>query len=180
MAKVKSRLRASPGLVLPPAMPGTLSFNPLAPPITGPPVSAPPPRPLHPEHSIRAAHVLKLHDLINHLVSLPPSYDNSRRTLRAWRCLAKCKEIDIGALWALGGRIVERVWDGPEDVEEDKARKARWLVGAQENRLAKLEKMTEYVLSLVAAGRARQALEEMDTCVSFAFLVLGRRGEEEG
>ncbi|KAK4704742.1 hypothetical protein P7C70_g1457, partial [Phenoliferia sp. Uapishka_3] len=139
-------------------------LNPLHAPLTGPPVSAPRPPQLNPLASLRHAHILRLHDLIYHLLSLPPSQANSNRTLRAWRALASCKEVDIDAIWKLGGKVVERVSDGAEDEREDyMARKAAWIKACQDNRLAKVEKTVEYCLALVAAGQPTQAHDELDT-----------------
>lgn len=150
---------------------------PVSAPLTGPPVSAPRPPHLNPSASLRHAHVLRLHDLLNHLVSLPLSYANSTRALRAWRALAKCKEVDIGALWRLGSKVVERMADGEgeEDREDQMARKAAWVKACQDNRLAKVDKTNEYVLALVAAGRPKQALDELDAYVRSSMLstVLG-------
>lgn len=122
-------------------------------------------------YSIRHTHILHLHDLLLHLLSLPPSYENSVRTLRTWRCLAKIKEIEIGAMWMLGCSVLDRTREedaGQEDDgEEEKAwrnaRKAEWLLKCQADKLNKLDKFQEYILCLVAAGRATHALDELSS-----------------
>ena len=110
-----------------------------------------------------------MHDLLNHLVSLPPSYANSVQSLRAWRALAKCKEIDLRALFQTGAKILERTrevddedQEGAEEQEWRQGRRAEWLKWNQEGKWDKVEKMSEYILSLAAAGKIRYALEELD------------------
>jgi hypothetical protein len=129
---------------------------------------------LQPIFSIRHSHVLRLHDILLHLLSLPPSHTNSVQSLRAWRALAKCKEIDLPVLYKIGAKVLERTReaeDEDQDGDEEKAwrsgRKAEWLKWSQEGKLDKVDKFIEYVLSLAAAGRARHALDELERCAFF-------------
>jgi hypothetical protein len=125
---------------------------------------------LQPHFSLRHAHLLRLHDILHHLLSLPPSYANSVQSLRAWRALAKCKEIDPRAFFQTGAKVLERTREGDEEEEQDGAeekqwrqgRRAEWLKWNQEGKFDKVEKMIEYILALAAAGRARHALDELD------------------
>lgn len=125
---------------------------------------------LQPHFSLRHAHLLRLHDILHHLLTLPPSYANTVQSLRAWRALAKCKEIDLRALFQTGAKILERTREVDDDEEQDGAeeeqwrqgRRAEWLKWNQEGKWDKVEKMIEYILALAAAGRARHALDELD------------------
>lgn len=151
----------------------SLSRAPIQHPLTKP-ATAPYPGPdrfrLQPHFSLRHAHVLRLHDLVHHLISLPPSYANSVQSLRAWRALAKCPEIDLRALYLVGAKILERTREeeqggGEEEEEESEwraGRRAEWLKWNQEGKWDRVDKMIEYTIALAAAGRARHALEELD------------------
>jgi hypothetical protein len=141
--------------------------NPRTRPPVGPPTSGVIPSALQPTFSQRHAHILRLHDLLVHLVSLPPSYPNSVRSLRAWRCLAKAKEVDFHALWRLGAKVLERttevdVLDDRQEREFRNGRKATWIKECQ-GKSDQLEKFTEYILSLAAAGKHRHALDELES-----------------
>lgn len=119
--------------------------------------------------SQRHALVLRLHDVLCHLLSLPSSYNNSRRELRAFRILAQCKEVDFAALWKVGAKVLERAREDDLEGEEEEqwrfGRKADWLKRCQEGKVDKVDKFLEYSLSLVAAGRHRYALEDLETLV---------------
>lgn len=124
----------------------------------------------NPTHSARHAHILRLHDLIQHLISLPPSYANSVRTLRAWRALGKCKEVNMVPLWRMGAAILERTREEGESEDEDEdeeearmGRKAAWVKACQGGEVELLDKFLEYVVALAAAGRQRRALEELNS-----------------
>lgn len=152
------------------------------------PVHRPPPAPLdpitktivklQPAHSLRHAHVLRLYDILLHLVSLPPCYSNSVQSLRAWRALTKCSEFELAASFHLGAKVIERSRaeqddeDDDEDDEEERnwrqGKRAEWLKWNQEGKVDKVDKLNEYVLSLAAAGRARHGLDELERCVSVA------------
>jgi hypothetical protein len=126
--------------------------------------------PVHnPTYSARHAHILRLHDLVQHLVSLPASHTNSVRTLRAWRALGKCREVNLVPLWRLGAAILERTREkGDEEEDEDEeegrmGRKAEWVKACQGGTVDMLDKFLEYVLALSAAGRQRRALEELNS-----------------
>ncbi|GAA5916452.1 hypothetical protein JCM5296_006568 [Sporobolomyces johnsonii] len=125
---------------------------------------------VQPLSSNRSAHIVRLYNILLHLLSLPPSFDNSTRSLRAWRALARCKEVHLGALWRLGSAVIERTRarnDRDEDDEEEQRwrsdRKADWLKFCQEGRIDKVDKFNEYILALVAAGRAQYALDELES-----------------
>ncbi|GAA5961802.1 hypothetical protein JCM21900_003314 [Sporobolomyces salmonicolor] len=124
---------------------------------------------VQPLNSNRSAHIVRLYNILLHLLSLPPSFDNSTRSLRAWRALARCKEVHLDALWRLGSAVIDRTRtrnDRDEDDEEQRwrsDRKADWLKFCQEGRIDKVGKFEEYILALVAAGRAQYALDELES-----------------
>ncbi|KAI5481401.1 hypothetical protein MNV49_004157 [Pseudohyphozyma bogoriensis] len=123
--------------------------------------------------SARHSHILRLHDLLHHLLSLPPTYATSVRAVRAWRALASCKEVDVAVLWRLGvkalqqGRGAER--EEEDDGEEDEAHeererlKAAWIKRCQNGTKDRVDKFVEYIIALVAAGRTTYALEEAES-----------------
>lgn len=123
-------------------------------------------------HSVRHRHILRLYDILQHLISLPATFEHSVQSLRAWRALAKCKEVDLRALYQLGGKILERtreqpgggdeVVEGIEEVEWRQSRRAEWIKWSRNGQHDKVEKLTEYVLALVAAGKPRDALSELE------------------
>ena len=141
---------------------------------------------VNPLTSNRSAHITRLYSILLHLLSLPPSYSNSTRLLRAWRALAGCKEVHLGVLWRTGTAVIERIrgrgsdeGDSEEEEEERKdrnQRKADWLKFVQEGKLEKVDKFNEYILALVAAGNARFGLDELESLVFFpsnlSFLLL--------
>lgn len=134
----------------------------------GPPAVGAATSTLQASFSQRHALVLRLHDVLRHLISLPCSYDNSRRELRAFRILAQCKEVDFAALWRVGAKVLERSREeeGDEGEEEEQSRfnrKAEWLRRCQEGKVDKVDTFLEYALSLAAAGRHRYALEELES-----------------
>ncbi|GAA5987937.1 hypothetical protein JCM5350_006780 [Sporobolomyces pararoseus] len=128
---------------------------------------------VNPLTSNRSAHITRLYSILLHLLSLPPSYSNSTRLLRAWRALAGCKEVHLGVLWRTGTAVIERIrgrgsdeGDSEEEEEERKdrnQRKADWLKFVQEGKLEKVDKFNEYILALVAAGNARFGLDELES-----------------
>ncbi|GAA5837376.1 hypothetical protein JCM11251_002094 [Rhodosporidiobolus azoricus] len=125
---------------------------------------------LLPLTSTRAAHITRLYNLLIHLLSLPPTPRTTTQTIRAWRALAGCREVHLATLWRVGAAVIEQSRAGgafdEEDEEEERreraARKAEWLKFCQEGREDKVDKFHEYVLALVAAGRAESALDELD------------------
>lgn len=149
------------------------------------PPTRPPPGPRTAEHvpqtlsalqSVRSAHILRLHALVEHLVSLAPSAQTSVRAVRAWRALCACREVHLSVLWQLGAAVLDRMresadrggGDEDDDGEEERwraNRRAEWLRFCQEGTVDRVAKFSEYCLALVAAGRADFALDELDSCV---------------
>lgn len=134
-------------------------------------------------YSVRHRHVLRLYDILQHLVSLPPSHANSVLSLRAWRALAKCKEVDLKAMYQLGGKILERTRELTDNENEAieaewrQGRRAEWLKWSRNGQHDRVDKLSEYILTLVAAGKPRDALDELETFESrletiFPFAVL--------
>jgi len=123
---------------------------------------------LGPLTSNRNAHITRLYSILIHLLSLPPSFQTSTRLLRAWRALAGCKEVHLGVLWRTGSAVIERIRgrgfeEGEEEERERNDRKADWLKFVQEGKVEKVEKFNEYILALVAAGRSKFALDELES-----------------
>ncbi|GAA5889859.1 hypothetical protein JCM16303_002399 [Sporobolomyces ruberrimus] len=127
---------------------------------------------INPLTSNRAAHITRLYSILQHLLSLPPCLANSTRLLRAWRALAKCKEVHLGVLWRVGTAVLEhnRTSNSNDDDEEASEarsqRKADWLKSVQEGKFEKVVKFNEYILSLCALGGTesmRFALEELES-----------------
>ncbi|GJN92563.1 hypothetical protein Rhopal_005593-T1 [Rhodotorula paludigena] len=147
------------------------------------PPTRPPPGPRTAEHvpqtlsalqSVRSAHILRLHALVEHLVSLAPSAQTSVRAVRAWRALCACREVHLSVLWQLGAAVLDRMresadrggGDEDDDGEEERwraNRRAEWLRFCQEGTVDRVAKFSEYCLALVAAGRADFALDELDS-----------------
>lgn len=120
---------------------------------------------LRPSHGPRHAHLLRLYNLLLHLLSLPPSRQTTIRTLRAWRALAGCREIELDGLWAVGAKVLDRV-EGEQDEEEAGERRVDWLRTCQDSKVDQEGKFVELVLGLIAIGRAREALGELDGLVA--------------
>ncbi|GAA5840615.1 hypothetical protein JCM9279_007381 [Rhodotorula babjevae] len=135
---------------------------------------------LLPLSSNRNAHITRLYDLVVHLVSLPPSPATHTRTVRAWRALAQCREVHLSVLWSLGAAIIDRTREGAaaasraspaegDDGEDDDeaqwraGQRAEWLRFNQEGAHDRVSKFNEYILALVAAGRAEFALDELES-----------------
>lgn len=116
---------------------------------------------LRPSHGPRHAHLLRLYTLLLHLLTLPPSRGTTHRTLRAWRALAACREIELDALWSLGAKILDRR-EGPAMEENPGERRVEWLRAAQDSKVDQEQKFVELVLGMIAVGRPRQALDELD------------------
>ncbi|GAA5909479.1 hypothetical protein JCM8208_006538 [Rhodotorula glutinis] len=150
------------------------------------PVARLPPGPRTREHipvsllplaSNRNAHITRLYNLVVHLVSLPPSPATHARTVRAWRALAQCREVHLSVLWSLGAAIIDRTREGAaaasrgddDDGDDDDeaqwraGQRAEWLRFNQEGALDRVTKFNEYILALVAAGRAEFALDELES-----------------
>lgn len=146
--------------------------NPLVRPPRGPRTPAHIPASLLPLISTRNGHIVRLYNILTHLLTLPPSPETSVRTVRAWRALASCKEVHLSVLWRMGAAVIERmrVEGGEADDDEEEQRwragqRAEWLKYCQEGRVDRVDKFNEYILALVAAGRAEFALDELDACV---------------
>ncbi|GAA5827377.1 hypothetical protein JCM3770_000544 [Rhodotorula araucariae] len=147
--------------------------NPLVRPPTGPRTREHIPVSLLPLSSNRNAHIVRLYTLVTHLVSLPPSPDTHARTVRAWRALAQCNEVHVEVLWALGAAVIDRTREkeqgrGGAGDDEDDARwragqRAEWLKFSQDGTHDRVKKFLEYILALVAAGRAEFALDELES-----------------
>ncbi|GAA5921902.1 hypothetical protein JCM3775_003407 [Rhodotorula graminis] len=133
---------------------------------------------LLPLASNRNAHITRLYNLVVHLVSLAPSPATHTRTVRAWRALAQCREVHLSVLWSLGAAIIDRAREGAaargspgadglvDDDDEAQWRagqRAEWLRFNQEGVLDRVSKFNEYILALVAAGRAEFALDELES-----------------
>ncbi|SCV71702.1 BQ2448_3290 [Microbotryum intermedium] len=147
---------------------------------------------LTPSYSIRHAHVLRLYDVLLHLLSLEPSRTNSEQCLRAWYLLAQCHQLDLTSLYRLGGVVLARsgmvdaptAYNGhdPDDDEDDEddddedermqrvARmrtewyKANLTSGVQrDDSTHKIDRLKEFILSLAASGQSTQALEELQS-----------------
>ncbi|GAA6010673.1 hypothetical protein JCM10207_007799 [Rhodosporidiobolus poonsookiae] len=125
---------------------------------------------LLPLTSQRNAHIVRLYNLLVHLLSLPPTSSTSTQSVRAWRALASCREVHLATLWRLGSAVLEhtreRSAEDDEDGEEEQRwrarRRADWLKVCQEGREDKVDKFAEYALALVAAGRPEFALDELE------------------
>ncbi|BGO93554.1 hypothetical protein NBRC10512_000711 [Rhodotorula toruloides] len=147
----------------------TRLHNPLVRPPRGPRTPAHIPASLLPLISTRNGHIVRLYNILAHLLTLPPSPETSVRTLRAWRALASCREVHLSVLWRTGAAVIERMrvegGDADDDEEEQRWRagqRAEWLKYCQEGRVDRVDKFNEYILALVAAGRAEFALDELD------------------
>lgn len=134
------------------------------------PVSQPPPtssiRHRHPfslraSHGPRHAHLLRVYNLLLHLLTLPPSAVNTTRALRAWRVLAACREIELDGLWAVGAKLLDRL-DGEADGEEVTEARVEWLGACQDSKVDQNSKFQEFILALIQVGRPKQAMEELD------------------
>jgi len=119
---------------------------------------------LRPAYGPRHAHLLRLYNLLLHLVSLPPSPETNMRTLRAWRALASCREIELDALWAVGAKVLDRI-EGGVEAEKAGERRLNWLRSCQDSKVDQEQKFIEVVLGLIGVGRASEALEELDGLV---------------
>lgn len=74
----------------------------------------------------------------------------------------------LGVLWRTGSAVIERIRgrgfeEGEEEERERNDRKADWLKFVQEGKVEKVEKFNEYILALVAAGRSKFALDELES-----------------
>ncbi|BGP26380.1 proteophosphoglycan ppg4 [Rhodotorula toruloides] len=143
--------------------------NPLVRPPRGPRTPAYIPASLLPLISTRKGHIVRLYNILTHLLTLAPSPETSVRTVRAWRALASCKEVHLSVLWRTGAAVIERmrVEGGEADDGDDEQRwrarqRAEWLKYCQEGRVDRVDKFNEYILALVAAGRSEFALDELD------------------
>ncbi|GAA6062656.1 hypothetical protein JCM10212_000556 [Sporobolomyces blumeae] len=141
---------------------------------TGPRTPSHSPHSVSPLTSLRTAHETRLVNLVVHLASLPPSYPTSVRLVRAWRLLSTCREVHFGMLWRVGAAIIDRTRSRSEDMSDDdddrderererNDRKADWFKHCQQGKLDKVDKFLEYVLALVASGRSRFALDELES-----------------
>ncbi|KDE03338.1 hypothetical protein MVLG_06181 [Microbotryum lychnidis-dioicae p1A1 Lamole] len=170
------------------------NFSPLLNPIhvprpTAPSISGFVPSTLTPSYSIRHAHMLRLHDVLLHLLSLAPSRTNSEQCLRAWYLLAQCHQLDLTSLYRLGGLVLARSGvvdtetsshghderDDDDDDEEDERVKrvarmrAEWYKanltsGTQrDDATHKIDRLEEFVLALASSGQSALALEELQS-----------------
>ncbi|BGP42091.1 hypothetical protein JCM10449v2_006093 [Rhodotorula kratochvilovae] len=147
--------------------------NPLVRPPTGPRTRDHIPASLLPLSSNRNAHIVRLYDVLTHLISLPPSPETHTRSVRAWRALTQCPEVHVEVLWALGAAVIDRTREkeprgGEGDDDGDDARwragqRAEWLKYNQDGTHDRVKKFHEYILALVAAGRAEFALDELES-----------------
>ncbi|KAM0750294.1 hypothetical protein T439DRAFT_380999 [Meredithblackwellia eburnea MCA 4105] len=135
--------------------------------------------------SSRKVHVTRLHNIVKHLVSLPPTHANARRTARAWNILASCSFVDPLELWELGARVLDLYLragldgqaanddmgdyqmnvDGDEQKnhrEEERKQKSDWLKVSQRNMKDLVRKKYAYFLAKIDEGEAKAALEEID------------------
>ncbi|SGY64130.1 BQ5605_C007g04873 [Microbotryum silenes-dioicae] len=168
------------------------NFSPLLNPIhvprpTAPSISGFVPSTLTPSYSIRHAHMLRLHDVLLHLLSLAPSRTNSEQCLRAWYLLAQCHQLDLTSLYRLGGLVLARSGvvdtetsshghdERDDDDEEDERVKrvarmrAEWYKanltsGTQrDDATHKIDRLEEFVLALASSGQSALALEELQS-----------------
>ncbi|GAA5940762.1 uncharacterized protein JCM15063_006354 [Sporobolomyces koalae] len=135
---------------------------------TGPPVPGHWTHSVNPLTSNRNAHITRLYSILVHLLSLPPSRETSRRIVRAWRALAGCKEVHLNVMWRTGTAVLARIRssDDDDDHEVESERndeRADWLKFVQEGKIDKVDKFHEYILALVATGRIRFALDELES-----------------
>ncbi|SCZ88932.1 BZ3500_MvSof-1268-A1-R1_Chr1-1g00834 [Microbotryum saponariae] len=175
-------------------MPTTMSnSSPLLNPIhvprpTAPSISGFVPSTLAPSYSIHHAHVLRLHDVLLHLLSLAPSRTNSEQCLRAWYLLAQCHQLDLTSLYRLGGLVLARSGvvdtdpsahghderDDDDDEEDERVKrvarmraewyKANLTSGTQrDDATHKIDRLQEFVLSLASSGQSALALEELQS-----------------
>ncbi|KAK4050800.1 hypothetical protein OIV83_003221 [Microbotryomycetes sp. JL201] len=129
---------------------------------------------------------MRMYDVLLVLLSEPPSQRNSVQSLRAWRCLARCREIDVRALYLVGARILERSrlhsdlsqaqldTDGDHDEEEEEDERqersqraylarAEWLKFTHAGKWQQVDKLSEWILSLAAGGKVETAIDELET-----------------
>ncbi|GAA5865195.1 hypothetical protein JCM8547_008310 [Rhodosporidiobolus lusitaniae] len=126
------------------------------------------PHAVNPLTSFRSSHVVRLYNLLLHLLTLPPSPRTSTQIVRAWRALAACREVHLMVLWRVGAAVIDRTREGREDEDDEDARKdranqrAEWLKFCQDGKEERVDKFHEYCLALVAAGKVDFALDELD------------------
>ncbi|KAM0790795.1 hypothetical protein ACM66B_004643 [Microbotryomycetes sp. NB124-2] len=142
-----------------------------------------PPERFAPSSSVYHGHVMRMYDVLMLLLSQPPSQRNSMQSLRAWRCLAQCKEIDLRALYLVGASILERSRlhedastneaDSDDDDDDHEARqersrrahlaRAEWLKFTHAGKWQQTDKLAEWIMSLAAGGKIETAIDELET-----------------
>lgn len=149
-------------------------------------------RKLNSNFSNKHFHLLRLIDLLNHLLTLPSNYSNSIKLIRNWRLLANFNEIELNSFWRFGNKILDKIReedevqvvrdddasdenevlrivddeDKEEQEEEEKLwrnnKKSEWLKLVQGNSIDKLDKFNDYILTLIASKKLGYAMEELE------------------